>query len=170
MSGATAVEDAKSERVRRAIGDARTGRRDTHCRPRPGCAARGRTYGIGSTLATAQKPADRRTLRRLFLPELRWVDSVAPKARIAALLAVNVKQDTFPPFYGLYGRHFEHRVLALPRRSRAGTVAWLSEHSIDAVYVDRPSPQDSWFRSDKRFRPLFANTRVAAYATPAAPR
>lgn len=63
---------------------------------------------IGSTLATAQKPADRRTLGRLFLPELRWVDSVAPKARIAALLAVNVKQDTFPPFYGLYGRHFEH--------------------------------------------------------------
>jgi hypothetical protein len=42
---------------------------------------------------------------------------------------------------------------------------WLQTHSIGYVYVRRPSAQDSWFRGDGRFRLLFANARVAAYAT-----
>ncbi len=126
----------------------------------------GHVYGIDGIVSTAQKPWHQRTLGRLFLPELRWVDDIAPKARIAAYLRVNIKKDDFPPFYGLYGRHFEHTVSALPHDTHAATLAWLDAHSIDYVYVRRPSQQDSWFQADKRFRPLFVNARVAAYATP----
>ena len=63
-------------------------------------------------------------------------------------------------------RRFRHRVYALPRTTRAATLGWLDARSIGYVYVRRPSAQDAWFRADRRFRLLFADSRVAAYATP----
>lgn len=124
----------------------------------------GHDYAVDDILAIAAKPAPQRTLGRLFLPELRWVDGVAPKARIAVYLSVDTRRDRFPPFYGLYGRHFGHRVFALPATSRTATRRWLRAHSIDYVYVRRPSAQDTWLSADGRFRRLFADARVGAYA------
>ena len=125
----------------------------------------GHVYSVGDIVTTAGKPASQRTLGRLFLPELRWVDDVPRNARIASYLRVNIARDQFPPFYGLYGRHFRHRVFALPAGTRAATLRWLQAHSIGYVYVRRPSPQDTWLRADQRFHLLFSNARVAAYAT-----
>ena len=125
----------------------------------------GHTYDAGQVISTAQKPVSQRTLGRLFLPELRWVDSVEPRARIAVYQYFSTHTDEFPPFYALWGRHFKHRVYALPKRSRAATLAWLKDHSIGYVYVRRGTPQDNWLRADPRYRVLFSDARVAAYAT-----
>ena len=123
-------------------------------------------YGARKIVSFAAKPTGERTLGRLFIPELRWVDDVAPKARIATYLHVSIAKDEFPPFYGLYGRRFRHRVFALPNKPRAETMNWLGKHSIGYVYVKRPSSQDTWLHGDPRFRLLFGNARVAAYAAP----
>jgi hypothetical protein len=120
-------------------------------------------YDVGAIVRTAAKPKSQRTLGRLFIPELRWVDHVPPKARIAALLHVSIRKDEFPPFYGLYGRQFRHSVFALPRTTRANTLRWLDARSIGYVYVRRPSAQDAWLHGDRRFRLLFGNAKVAAY-------
>jgi hypothetical protein len=125
----------------------------------------GHVYGTGKIVTIASRPTAQRTLGRLFLPELRWVDRVEPKARIAAYLHVSIAKDAFPPFYGLYGRRFGHRVFTLPRGTQAATMRWLAARSIGYVYVRRPSAQDDWLRGDPRFRLLFANAHVAAYAT-----
>jgi hypothetical protein len=125
----------------------------------------GHTYDAGQVIRTATKPISQRTLGRLFLPELRWVDSVEPRARIAVYQYFSTHTDEFPPFYALWGRHFKHRVYALPKRSRAATLAWLKEHSIGYVYVRHGTPQDTWLRGDPRYRVLFADARVSAYAT-----
>ncbi len=124
----------------------------------------GHTYDAGQVISTAQKPVSQRTLGRLFLPELRWVDSVEPRARIAVYQYFSTHTDEFPPFYALWGRHFEHRVYALPKLSRAATLRWLEARSIGYVYVRRATPQDAWLHSDPRYRVLFSNARVAAYA------
>jgi hypothetical protein len=125
----------------------------------------GRVYDAGQVISTATKPEAQRTLGRLFLPELRWVDGVPPQARIAVYQYFSTHTDEFPPFYALWGRHFKHRVYALPKRSRGATLAWLRAHSIGYVYVRRGTPQDGWLRGDPRFRVWFSNARVAAYAT-----
>ncbi len=125
----------------------------------------GHTYDAGQVVRTATKPVSQRTLGRLFLPELRWVDGVPSRARIAVYQYFSTHTDEFPPFYALWGRHFKHRVYALPKRSRAATLAWLKEHSIGYVYVRRGTPQDGWLRGDPRYRVLFSDARVAAYAT-----
>jgi hypothetical protein len=124
----------------------------------------GHTYDAGQVVSIAQKPTSQRTLGRLFLPELRWVDSVEPRARIAVYERFNTHTDEFPPFYALWGRHFEHRVYPLPKLSMTATLVWLKKHSIGYVYVRRSAPQDTWLRGDPRFRPLFSDARVAAYA------
>jgi hypothetical protein len=121
-------------------------------------------YSARQFFTVAAKPEEQRTLGRLFIPELRWVDRIPPKSRIAEYLHVSIAKDEFPPFYGLYGRKFKHKVLALPGTTRDATLRWLDAKSIDYVYVKRPSQQDSWLRSDRRFRTLFANAQVAAYA------
>jgi len=126
----------------------------------------GHVYGVGKLVTIAGRPAAQRTVGRLFIPSLRWVDDVAPRARIAEYVRVVITRDAFPPLYDLYGRHFRHRVYALPRTTRAATLGWLDARSIGYVYVRRPSAQDAWFRADRRFRLLFADSRVAAYATP----
>jgi hypothetical protein len=125
----------------------------------------GHTYDASQVISTAQKPVSQRTLGRLFLPELRWVDSVEPRARIAVYQYFSTHTDEFPPFYALWGRHFKHRVYALPKRSRSATLAWLKEHSIGYVYVRRGTAQDTWLRADPRYRVLFSDARVAAFAT-----
>lgn len=126
----------------------------------------GHVYGVRKIVTIAGKPTTERTIGRLFIPELRWVDDVAPKARIASYLKVSLSKDEFPPFYGLYGRRFRHSVFALPNDTRAATMKWLQAHRIGYVYVRRPSSQDRWFHGDRRFRLLFAHSQVAAYATP----
>ena len=68
------------------------------------------------------------------------MDSVEPRARIAVYQYFSTHTDEFPPFYALWGRHFEHRVYALPKLSRTATLAWLKEHSIGYVYVRRADP------------------------------
>jgi hypothetical protein len=125
----------------------------------------GHTYDAGRVVSLAQKPTSQRTLGRLFLPELRWVDSVEPRARIAVYQFFSTHTDEFPPFYALWGRHFKHRVYALPKLSRTATLRWLGAHSIGYVYVRRGTPQDTWLRSDPGYRVLFSNAKVAAYAT-----
>ncbi len=125
----------------------------------------GHTYDAGQVVRTATKPVSQRTLGRLFLPELRWVDGVPSRARIAVYQYFSTHTDEFPPFYALWGRHFKHRVYALPKRSGAATLAWLKQHSIGYVYVRRGTPQDGWLRGDPRYRVLFSDARVAAYAT-----
>jgi hypothetical protein len=123
-------------------------------------------YSARQFFTVAAKPEEQRTLGRLFIPELRWVDRVAPKARIAEYLHLSIAKDEFPPFYGLYGREFKHKVFALPAITKDATMKWLDAKSIDYVYVRRPSQQDAWFRSDPRFRLLYANADVAAFAAP----
>jgi hypothetical protein len=125
----------------------------------------GHTYDAHQVISIAQKPTSQRTLGRLFLPELRWVDSVGPRARIAVYQFFSTHTDEFPPFYALWGRHFKHRVYALPKLSRTATLQWLPAHSIGYVYVRRGTPQDTWLRSDPRYRVLFSDAKVAAYAT-----
>jgi hypothetical protein len=124
----------------------------------------GHAYGAGKIVSTAATATAQRTVGRLFLPEFRWVDDVAPKARIAAYLPFIVSKDLPPRFYGLCGRHFQHRVFALPSRTQAATMSWLDAHDIDYVYVSRASPQDGWLRSASRFRVLWASAGAAAYA------
>jgi hypothetical protein len=126
----------------------------------------GHVYGVGKIVSTAAKPTAQRTLGRLFLPELRWVDGIEPKARIATDLRAVISKDAFPPFYGLYGRHFGHSVFTVPRTTPAATLKWLKAHRIGYVYVRRPSTQDAWLRRDAHFRLVFADARVAAYAGP----
>ena len=121
-------------------------------------------YSASQVVSNATKPESQRTLGRVFLPELRWVDAIPPHARIAVYQRFSTHTDEFPPFYALWGRHFGHRVYALPKLSRAATFAWLQTHSIGYVYVRRGTPQDTWLRSDPRYRVLFSDARVAAYA------
>jgi hypothetical protein len=130
----------------------------------------GHVYSASQVVSNATKPESQRTLGRLFLPELRWVDTIPPHARIAVYQRFSTHTDEFPPFYALWGRHFGHRVYALPKMSRAATLAWLKTHSIDYVYVRRGTPQDAWLRSDQSFRVLFSDAKVAAYATARAAR
>jgi hypothetical protein len=130
----------------------------------------GHVYSASQVVSNATKPESQRTLGRLFLPELRWVDAIPPHARIAVYQRFSTHTDEFPPFYALWGRHFGHRVYALPKMSRAATLAWLKTHSIDYVYVRRGTPQDAWLRSDPSFRVLFSDAKVAAYATARAAR
>ena len=126
----------------------------------------GHVYGIDRVAALVGKPAQQRSLGRLFLPELRWVDHVERHARIATSLRVDIARDRFPPFYGLWGRHFDHRVFALPRLSRTATLRWLQARSIGYAYVQRGTAQDAWVRAEPQVRTLFADRRVAAYALP----
>ena len=88
-------------------------------------------YSASEVISTASKPEAQRTLGRLFLPELRWVDAIPPHARIAVYQRFSTHTDEFPPFYALWGRHFGHRVYALPKLSGAATLTWLKTHSID---------------------------------------
>jgi hypothetical protein len=127
-------------------------------------------YSARNFFTVAGKSKDERTLGKLFIPELLWVDAVPKRARIAEYLKVSIVKDEFPPFYGLYGREFRHKVFALPKRAKAETLAWLRAKKIGFLYVRRPSEQDGWFHGDPRFRLLYANAEVAAYATPFAGR
>ncbi|MDX6642909.1 MAG: hypothetical protein QOD76_871 [Solirubrobacteraceae bacterium] len=121
-------------------------------------------YSARQFFTVAAKPREQRTLGRLFIPELRWVDGIPSKARIAEYLHVSIAKDEFPPFYGLYGREFKHKVFALPATTKDATIKWLDAKSIGYVYVRRPSQQDDWLRADRRFHLLYSNAKVAAYA------
>jgi hypothetical protein len=130
----------------------------------------GHIYNARQVVSNVSKPEAQRTLGRLFLPELRWVDAIPPHARIAVYQRFSTRTDEFPPFYALWGRHFGHKVYALPKLSKEATLAWLKTHSIDDVYVRRGTPQDGWLRSDPSLRVLFSDAKVAAYATTRAAR
>ena len=118
------------------------------------------TWAFGLPTANAQ------TFDLSDATELVPVNVKAAAVEYKGRKGVVITRDAFPPLYGLYGRRFRHRVYALPRTTRAATLGWLDARSIGYVYVRRPSAQDAWFRADRRFRLLFADSRIAAYATP----
>jgi hypothetical protein len=127
-------------------------------------------YSLRETVSLAGRSPDERTLGRLFLPSFRWVDHVQPNARIAAAIPVYINEEQcadcpdLPFFYGLYGRHFDHRVFRLRGSTRNSMLAWLRRHAIEYVYVSRTSRYARWLASEPPFRLLFEDDLVAAYA------
>jgi hypothetical protein len=131
-------------------------------------------YGVGDTIELAGRPGSQRTLGSLFLPSFRWVDHVEPGARIAVAIPVVINRDQCPGgicedlpfFYGLYGRHFRHRVHRLDTPTRRGTLEWMRTRRIGYVYVARRSRYARWLSMEPGFVPLYRDKRVTAYATP----
>jgi hypothetical protein len=103
----------------------------------------GHVYDLRDTVSPAGRSANKRTLGRLFLPSFGWVDDVEPNARIAAAIPVYINEEQcadcpdLPFFYGLYGRHFGHRVFRLRGTTRDSMLAWLRRNKIGYVYVSR---------------------------------
>ena len=53
-----------------------------------------------------------------------------------------------PFFYGLYGRHFQHRVFRLRGSTRDSMLAWLRRHDIGYVHVSRRTRYARWLAGE----------------------